>query len=1073
MRLRIVPIGLLVAWTLAGVAPAQSSFVNWEHPQVHPLDRSPDGTRLAVANTADGTVELFDVTGASVVHTAFVPVGVDPVSVRWRTNDELWVVNHVSDSVSVVSIAAGNVVATIATGDEPADVVFAGSPQRAYVSCSQANTVQVFDPANLAAAPSVIPIVGEEPRALAVSADGSRVYCAIFESGNSSTVIAGGVLANVTDPPNAVNDANGPWGGVNPPPNSGAGFNPPIAAGLPPPPKVALIVRKDAGGQWRDDNGGNWTNKVSGANAADSGRIPGWDLADHDVAIVDTATSAVTYARGLMNICMSLAVMPNGDVTVVGTEATNQIRFEPVVKGKFVRVTLARITGAGANVATSDLNPHLDYSTATVPQSLRDQSVGDPRAIVWNAAGTKGYVAGMGSNNVAVIDAAGARAGLAPTIEVAEGPTGLALDEARSRLYVLSKFAGRLSVVSTVTESVVQSLSFHDATPNAIRVGRKHLYDTRKNSGLGQAACGSCHVDGRRDGLAWDLGDPAGSMAPVAGNNLGASVPGLDTGFENFHPMKGPMTTQTLQDIIGKEPLHWRGDRRGLEDFNGAFVALQGDDAQLSTAEMQEFEDFLATLTYAPNPFRNFDNTVASSVPLPGQLRTGRFGQANQPMPNGNAVTGLSDYRTQNLDNGTGVRCVTCHALPIGAGTDHRLVGATLQPFPVGPNGEHHLMMVSVDGSSNVSIKVPHLRDGYEKTGFQLKQTLSTRGFGYFHDGTVDTLARFTSEPIFSVTSDQQVANLVAFMLSLTGSDLPAGSTNPALLQPPGPPSRDTHALVGRQLTLAAAPTPAQSASLAQMTGQADLNRVGLVAKGIVGGILRGYAYLGSNAWQSDRAGSTTTTIALTNGAAPGSEITFTVVPRLSQTRIGIDRDLDGWYDGDELDLGSDPADATRYPGASGFAYCAGDGTGTACPCGNASAVGADEGCLNSLGLGGKLVAAGEASIGFDQLSLSGSRMPSSSALYFQGTTTANGGSGTVFGDGLRCAAGAVIRLATKSNVAGQSAYPSAGDPPISVRGLVTSPGARTYQVWYRNSAAFCSTSTFNLTNGWRTVWAP
>ncbi|MCY2960558.1 MAG: hypothetical protein NTY35_10375 [Planctomycetota bacterium] len=1071
MRPSLAPIGLLVAWALASVASAQSSFVNWEHPQVHPLDLSPNGTRLAAVNTADGTLEVFDVTGASVAHVAFVPVGVDPVSVRWRTNDEIWVVNHVSDSVSVVSLSAGNVVGTVFTDDEPADVVFAGSPQRAYVSCSQSNSIQVFDPANLAAAPVTIPIVGEEPRALVASADGTRVYCAIFESGNATTILGGGAVSNIGAPPNVVNDLNGPWGGQNPPPNAGASFNPPINGALPVPPKVGLIVKKDAGGQWKDDNGGNWTNKVTGANAADSGRIPGWDLADHDVAIVDTATNSVSYARGLMNICMSLALAPNGDVTILGTEATNQIRFEPVVKGKFVRVTLGRITSTGLVVGTTDLNPHLTYATATVPQALRDQSLGDPRAIVWNAAGTKGYVAGMGSNNVAVINAAGARAGLAPTIEVAEGPTGLALDEARSRLYVLSKFAGRLSVVSTASENVVQSLAFHDATPSAIRVGRKHLYDTRKNSGLGQSACGSCHVDARRDGLAWDLGDPAGSMAPVAGNNLGAGIPGLSTGFQDYHPMKGPMTTQTLQDIIGKEPLHWRGDRRGIEDFNGAFQGLQGDDVQLTPAEMQEFENFLATITMPPNPYRNFDNSLPTNLPLPGHYRTGRFGSANQPMPNGNAVQGMSDYRTLALDGG--IRCVTCHTLPTGAGTDYQLVGGTLQPFPVGANGEHHLALVSQDGSTNVSIKIPQLRDGYEKTGFQLTQLVSTRGFGVLHDGSVDSLERFVSEPVFSVTSDQQVANLVAFVKSISGSDLPAGSTNPANLQPPGPPSKDTHALVGRQVTLAAAPTPAQSATLAQFTGQADLSRVGLIAKGYSGGIARGWAYLGSGTWQSDRASSTTTTTALQNGAAPGSEITFTVVPRLSQTRLGVDRDLDGWNDRDELDLGSDPADPASFPGAPGVAFCAGDGGGTACPCGNASAPGANEGCLNSLGTGGKLVASGDASLSFDTLTLSGAQMPNSSALYFQGTTSAGGGAGTVFGDGLRCASGTVVRLGTKTNAAGSSQYPVGGDLSISAKGLVTAPGSRTYQVWYRNAAAFCSVSTFNLTNGWRTVWSP
>jgi hypothetical protein len=32
-------------------------------------------------------------------------------------------------------------------------------------------------------------------------------------------------------------------------------------------------------------------------------------------------------------------------------------------------------------------------------------------------------------------------------------------------------------------------------------------------------------------------------------------------------------------------------------------------------------------------------------------------------------------------------------------------------------------------------------------------------------------------------------------------------------------------------------------------------------------------------------------------------------------------------------------------------------------------------------------------------------------------------------------------------------------------------PGTRTYQVWYRNAAAFCTISTFNLTNGIELSW--
>jgi hypothetical protein len=124
---------------------------------------------------------------------------------------------------------------------------------------------------------------------------------------------------------------------------------------------------------------------------------------------------------------------------------------------------------------------------------------------------------------------------------------------------------------------------------------------------------------------------------------------------------------------------------------------------------------------------------------------------------------------------------------------------------------------------------------------------------------------------------------------------------------------------------------------------------------------------------------------------------------------------------------------------------------------------------------GARLDAAGAPSLALDALVLSGSGMPPSSALYFQGTAQAGGGQGTIFGDGLRCAAGSVLRLGTKLNSgAGVSAYPGPGDQPISIRGMIPAPGAvRTYQCWYRNSnPAFCTPSTFNLTNGIALTWS-
>jgi Tol biopolymer transport system component len=154
-------------------------------------------------------------------------------------------------------------------------------------------------------------------------------------------------------------------------------------------------------------------------------------------------------------------------------------------------------------------------------------------------------------------------------------------------------------------------------------------------------------------------------------------------------------------------------------------------------------------------------------------------------------------------------------------------------------------------------------------------------------------------------------------------------------------------------------------------------------------------------------------------------------------------------------------------------AYCLGDGSGTPCPCGNSSASSEQAGCTNSLGLAGRLVALGGASIASDSLLLRATGMPDSSALFFQGTTQQTGGAGAVFGDGLRCAAGNVRRLAIRMNTAGSSWLPSNGSPPLSIVGGIVSPTTAYYQVWYRNSAAFCSPSTFNLTNGLSVAWQP
>jgi len=186
-----------------------------------------------------------------------------------------------------------------------------------------------------------------------------------------------------------------------------------------------------------------------------------------------------------------------------------------------------------------------------------------------------------------------------------------------------------------------------------------------------------------------------------------------------------------------------------------------------------------------------------------------------------------------------------------------------------------------------------------------------------------------------------------------------------------------------------------------------------------------------------------------------------------------------GDVDGDgHLDLAValwalDSVRVMRNCAVTGVPACFGDGSATACPCGNASPAGARAGCLHSLGAGGTLRASGSARISADSIVLHGASMPSAPALYFQGTGVINWGLGSVFGDGLRCAGGAVRRLGIATNVLGVSQYPGAGQPSLSVRGAVTAPGERHYQVWYRNAGSFCAPATFNMTNSLLVTWRP
>jgi len=180
-------------------------------------------------------------------------------------------------------------------------------------------------------------------------------------------------------------------------------------------------------------------------------------------------------------------------------------------------------------------------------------------------------------------------------------------------------------------------------------------------------------------------------------------------------------------------------------------------------------------------------------------------------------------------------------------------------------------------------------------------------------------------------------------------------------------------------------------------------------------------------------------------------------------------------YDFEQNPTDHDIAGALFDTGEGGDSntFC-GNATGQmiSCPCGLNGTL--TNGCPNSANsAGAHLSVGGILSTLHDTAALTATGMPSNaSCIFLQGTAT-NGG--VVFGDGVRCTAGTLIRLAVKNASLGQATYPTGADQPLSVRGGVAAGGGmRAYQVWYRdNNLSFCTPQTFNISSGVLIDWAP
>jgi YVTN family beta-propeller protein len=940
------------AFSIASETAQEKAFTVFETGQVRPLALSRNGGLLYATNTPDSRLEIFGVRRAGLLHLASVPVGLEPLAVAEREDGEVWVVNHLSDSVSIVDArnpVTATVVRTLLVGDEPRDIVFAGPDRsRAFITTAHRgqNTgrdphlttpgvgradVWVFDAEHLGdsltGAPlTVITLFADTPRALAVSGDGTTVFAAAFESGNRTTSIQERIVT-----PN----------GFLPPPFTNF-------QGVPQPP-TGLVVKyrvdpSDGHLHWLDNVGRRWDDHVK------------FSLPDKDVFAIDaTANPPVAKSAGVFTgvgtVLFNMAVNPvSGKVYVANTDAHNDVRFEghnafgPTqgapsgsVRSHIVDSRITVIDPAGGGVAPRNLNKHVDFSKDGTPAEAA-KSLAFPTGMAVSSDGGTLYVAALGSSKVGVFSTKALEddsfvPSLADQITLSGGgPTGLVLDERHDRLYALTRFDNSISILDPESRQEIGHIAMFNPEPPSVTTGRHFLYDARSTHGTD--ACASCHIFGDFDSLAWDLGDPDGIVAPIPGPFT--IDPAIIAQLTNNQPLifaalKGPMTTQSLRGMANHGPMHWRGDRTGGTDasrlnvvpsaqpntgtfdentafikFNVAFPGLIGTAAQLADADMQAFSDFILQVTYPPNPIRSLDNSLT-----PAQ-QAGRNFFFNHT-PDG-----------QEIPSDTFHNCNGCHVLDPNGNAQYGVP----KPGFFGSDGRY-----SFEDETQF-FKVPHLRNLYQKVGmfgddrsFNPNDTtgLATslpspyndesfqgdqvRGFGFLHDGAIDTVFRFHSSTVFAARASGALPNPGGIPI-ITDPQDPAKALQE--LEANITLRRELEAfmlafdsnlapIVGQQATLRADSGADVQARIGLLESRAAAGECDLVVKGTVFGEHLAFLYTpATGKFSPNRAKAPPWTDDAIRELGKLGPLTFTAVPPGSGVRIGLDRDLDGVLDGDE-----------------------------------------------------------------------------------------------------------------------------------------------------------------------------
>ncbi|NNJ24890.1 hypothetical protein [Alienimonas chondri] len=487
-------------------APAAVGRPTFASPHANPV--AVVGGRVFVCNTPADTVDVLDADTREVV--ARVPVGIDPVGLAVRPDGgEVWISNHVSDSVSVIDVRPGSltylhVVATVqdldpvtrATAfDEPVGIAFA-SDDKAYVALSSTNRVAVVNVADRRVVDH-LEIPAQDPRALAVR--NGRLYVAPFESGNRTQLSGGSADAIDAD------DDDGD------------------------------LVTFDA---WEHSIVHN--NVLSLGHVVDIVKRP--DVPDRDLFVFDVTTDEpVATVDSLGTLLYGLAVDSRGRAFLAQTDARNDANGRAGTKkhglaelgNRAFLNQITRVNVEGGEPTFFDLEPPPPVDPepgAALATPYAVAVTADDRTVVATAAG---------SDTLFTVNAeTGTVLGRATVGAV---PRGVVLEETGDacRAWVLNAVENSVSLVDLSDPAApkpVQTIPLTDPTDPAIKRGRI-AFESASSSRTNTFSCASCHPDGHTDQLLWVLNTPV--------------VSGGDQIM--------PRSTMPLRGLRDTEPFHWDG----------------------------------------------------------------------------------------------------------------------------------------------------------------------------------------------------------------------------------------------------------------------------------------------------------------------------------------------------------------------------------------------------------------------------------------------------------------------------------------------------------------------------------